>query len=156
MFEGVQLKQYHPRERRACANESGGQTSFVLKDSSPESYRYRCRPNGFDEANTWVGAKGGEKHNKENTCTKHSTCHVEQTVGRVDADAADGRAARRRTQAAGDVPLISNNAALKLQNSESRIPLRKCEDVVSPNANRRQDKEGRSGEKNLGKRVVPT
>ena len=75
------------------------------------------------------------------------------SVGRVDAD---GRAARRRTQAAGDVPLISNNAALKLQNSESRIPLRKCEDVVSPNANRRQDKEGRSAEKNLGKRVAPT
>ena len=47
-----------------------------------------------------------------------------RSVGRVDADA-DGRAARRRTQAAGDVPLISNNAALKLQNSESRIPIRK-------------------------------
>ena len=101
MCEGVQLKQYHPREHRACTNESGGQTSFVLKDSSPESYRYRCRPNGFDEANTWVGATGGEKHNKENTCTKHSTCHAEQTVGRsvgwtrtrgapTDADAGGG------------------------------------------------------------------
>ena len=156
MCEGVQLKQYHPREHRACANESGGQTSFVQKTLR------QSRTGTVTVAVQMVSMKrirGWERRGARNITRRTHAQNIQHATSNrrlVGRSGGRGRTRGAPTQAAGDVPLISNNAALKLQNSESRIPLRKCEDVVSPNANRRQDKEGRSGEKNLGKRVVPT